>query len=62
MLQSCKSFFSYDLFNQQPVHEEPKKELSDKDVQMGFDITLTKHKGQVNITDNLSFLTLELST
>ncbi|ONK66570.1 uncharacterized protein A4U43_C06F9620, partial [Asparagus officinalis] len=29
----------------QPVREEEKKELSDKDVQMGFDITRTKHKG-----------------
>lgn len=33
----------------QPVPEEPKKELSDKDVQMGFDITLTKHKGQYSL-------------
>ncbi|WOK99108.1 hypothetical protein Cni_G07820 [Canna indica] len=30
----------------QPVTEEVKKEFTDKDVQMGFDITLTKHKGQ----------------
>lgn len=30
----------------QPVSEEPMKELSDKDVHMGFDITLTKHRGQ----------------
>ncbi|RWV93049.1 hypothetical protein GW17_00044521 [Ensete ventricosum] len=30
----------------QPVTEEVKKELTDKDAQMGFDITLTKHKGQ----------------
>ncbi|CAL9068313.1 unnamed protein product [Musa banksii] len=30
----------------QPVTEDVKKELTDKDVQMGFDITLTKHKGQ----------------
>lgn len=30
----------------QPVREEPNKELADKDVHMGFDITLTKHKGQ----------------
>lgn len=30
----------------QPQIEEPKKDLSDRDVQMGFDITLTKHKGQ----------------
>ncbi|OAY64344.1 Thioredoxin reductase NTRC [Ananas comosus] len=32
----------------QPVTEEvKKKELSDRDVDMGFDITMTKHKGQV---------------
>ncbi|KAF3635659.1 Thioredoxin reductase [Capsicum annuum] len=30
----------------QPATEEVKKELTDKDVQEGFDITLTKHKGQ----------------
>ncbi|KAG6537782.1 thioredoxin reductase NTRC-like [Zingiber officinale] len=30
----------------QPVPEEVKKELTDKDVEMGFDITRTKHKGQ----------------
>ncbi|XP_055807176.1 NADPH-dependent thioredoxin reductase 3-like [Solanum dulcamara] len=30
----------------QPPTEEVKKELSEKDVQEGFDITLTKHKGQ----------------
>lgn len=30
----------------QPPTEEIKKELSEKDVQEGFDITLTKHKGQ----------------
>ncbi|KAJ6852313.1 thioredoxin reductase NTRC [Iris pallida] len=30
----------------QPVAEEMKKEPSDKDVQMSFDITLTKHRGQ----------------
>ncbi|CAL9108298.1 unnamed protein product [Musa textilis] len=30
----------------QPVTEVVKKEVTDKDVQMGFDITLTKHKGQ----------------
>ncbi|KAM0947788.1 putative thioredoxin-disulfide reductase [Dioscorea sansibarensis] len=30
----------------QPVTEEVKKELTDKDVEMGFDISLTKHKGQ----------------
>lgn len=30
----------------QPKHEEVKKELTDRDVQAGFDITLTKHKGQ----------------
>lgn len=34
--------------NIQPVTEEvKKKELSDRDVDMGFDITMTKHKGQV---------------
>ncbi|KAF7804069.1 NADPH-dependent thioredoxin reductase 3 [Senna tora] len=30
----------------QPTTEEVKKELTDRDVQEGFDITLTKHKGQ----------------
>lgn len=30
----------------QPKMEEVKKELTDRDVQEGFDITLTKHKGQ----------------
>lgn len=30
----------------QPQKEEAKKELTDRDVQEGFDITLTKHKGQ----------------
>ncbi|CAI0374933.1 unnamed protein product [Linum tenue] len=30
----------------QPATEEVKKELTDKDVQEGFDITRTKHKGQ----------------
>ncbi|XP_064976512.1 thioredoxin reductase NTRC-like isoform X1 [Musa acuminata AAA Group] len=30
----------------QPVTEVVKKEVTDKDAQMGFDITLTKHKGQ----------------
>ncbi|KAL7097873.1 hypothetical protein ACP275_10G171000 [Erythranthe tilingii] len=30
----------------QPVTEEVKKELTDKDVNEGFDITLTKHRGQ----------------
>ncbi|GMH29403.1 hypothetical protein Nepgr_031246 [Nepenthes gracilis] len=30
----------------QPQKEEVKKELSDRDVQEGFDITITKHKGQ----------------
>ncbi|KAK4580640.1 hypothetical protein RGQ29_024331 [Quercus rubra] len=30
----------------QPQTEEVKKELTDRDVQAGFDITLTKHKGQ----------------
>ncbi|KAK8956673.1 Thioredoxin reductase NTRC [Platanthera zijinensis] len=30
----------------QPVTEEEKKEPTDKDVQMGFDVSLTKHKGQ----------------
>jgi hypothetical protein len=31
----------------QPVREEPKKEITGKDVEMGFDITHTKHRGQV---------------
>ncbi|XP_044467227.1 thioredoxin reductase NTRC [Mangifera indica] len=30
----------------QPQTEEPKKELTDRDVQEGFDISCTKHKGQ----------------
>lgn len=30
----------------QPVTVEEKKELTDKDVHMGFDISVTKHKGQ----------------
>ncbi|XP_077248386.1 NADPH-dependent thioredoxin reductase C [Tasmannia lanceolata] len=30
----------------QPKTEEVKKDLSDRDVQMGFDISITKHKGQ----------------
>ncbi|KAG8371968.1 hypothetical protein BUALT_Bualt12G0018000 [Buddleja alternifolia] len=30
----------------QPATEEVKKELTDRDVQQGFDITLTKHRGQ----------------
>lgn len=30
----------------QPQAEEPKKDLTDRDVQEGFDITCTKHKGQ----------------
>ncbi|XP_060669888.1 uncharacterized protein LOC132800374 [Ziziphus jujuba] len=30
-----------------PKTQEVKKELTDRDVQEGFDITLTKHKGQV---------------
>ncbi|CAN0890473.1 NADPH-dependent thioredoxin reductase 3 [Linum grandiflorum] len=30
----------------QPATEEVKKELTDRDVQQGFDITRTKHKGQ----------------
>ncbi|XP_039136644.1 thioredoxin reductase NTRC [Dioscorea cayenensis subsp. rotundata] len=30
----------------QPVAEEVKKDLTGKDVEMGFDISLTKHKGQ----------------
>ncbi|KAM0892718.1 hypothetical protein ACQ4PT_025570 [Festuca glaucescens] len=30
----------------QPVREEPKKEIAGKDVEMGFDITHTKHRGQ----------------
>ena len=31
----------------QPVREEKKKEIAGKDVEMGFDITHTKHRGQV---------------
>ncbi|CAN6200100.1 unnamed protein product [Urochloa humidicola] len=30
----------------QPVQEEKKKDITDKDVEMGFDISRTKHKGQ----------------
>jgi len=32
----------------QPPTEEVKKEFTDRDVREGFDITLTKHKGQVS--------------
>jgi hypothetical protein len=35
------------LIKLQPVREEPKKEIEGKDVEMGFDITHTKHRGQV---------------
>lgn len=38
-----------DCLIDQPVAEEVKKDLTDKDVEMGFDISLTKHKGQVMI-------------
>lgn len=38
----------------QPQTEEVKKEPTDRDVQEGFDITLTKHKGQV-CTSHLLF-------
>ncbi|XXG83562.1 hypothetical protein AAC387_Pa10g1290 [Persea americana] len=30
----------------QPITEEPKKDISERDEQMGFDISLTKHRGQ----------------
>jgi hypothetical protein len=40
------SFVLY-LIKLQPVREEPKKEIEGKDVEMGFDITHTKHRGQV---------------
>ncbi|KAL2535041.1 NADPH-dependent thioredoxin reductase 3 [Abeliophyllum distichum] len=33
----------------QPKTEEVKKELTDRDVQEGFDFTLTKHKGQYSL-------------
>ncbi|KAG6554738.1 hypothetical protein Mapa_003757 [Marchantia paleacea] len=33
-------------FHQTAVQQETKKEFTPQDVQMGFDITLTKHKGQ----------------
>ena len=33
----------------QPPVEEVKKEITDRDVREGFDITLTKHKGQVQV-------------
>uniref|UniRef100_A0A1D1XMI9 Thioredoxin reductase NTRC n=2 Tax=Anthurium amnicola TaxID=1678845 RepID=A0A1D1XMI9_9ARAE len=33
----------------QPLKEEVKKEISDRDTVMGFDISLTKHKGQYSL-------------
>lgn len=38
---------SFYLYFSQPHTEEVKKELTPRDVQEGFDITLTKHRGQV---------------
>jgi thioredoxin reductase (NADPH) len=35
------------LIELQPVQEETQKDITDKDVEMGFDISRTKHKGQV---------------
>jgi len=40
----------------QPQKEEAKKELTDRDVQEGFDITLTKHKGQVSFLNLVACL------
>ena len=50
----------------QPQTEEVKKELTDRDVQAGFDITLTKHKGQVNVISKMlasmwTFMLIEIS-
>ncbi|KAL5995238.1 hypothetical protein ACLOJK_025296 [Asimina triloba] len=46
----------------QPQEEEVKKELSDRDVQMGFDIALTKHKGQVidEFDQNVHFVEIDI--
>lgn len=35
--------------SQQPVAEKVRKEITDRDVEMGFDIARTMHKGQVYI-------------
>ena len=40
---------SHAFYFLQPHTEEVKKELTDRDVQERFDITMTKHKGQVCI-------------
>jgi len=40
-------FFLIILIELQPVQEETKKDITDKDVEMGFDISHRKHKGQV---------------
>ncbi|GFY93675.1 NADPH-dependent thioredoxin reductase C [Actinidia rufa] len=46
----------------QPKTEEVKKDLTDRDVQEGFDITLTKHKGQVidEFDQNIHFLEIDI--
>ncbi|KAK9128767.1 hypothetical protein Syun_017564 [Stephania yunnanensis] len=46
----------------QPQTEEVKKELSDRDVQEGFDITRTKHKGQVidEYDQNVHFVEIDI--
>ncbi|KAH9679362.1 NADPH-dependent thioredoxin reductase 3 [Citrus sinensis] len=46
----------------QPQAEEPKKDLTDRDVQEGFDITCTKHKGQVidEFDENVHFVEIDI--
>ena len=54
------------IFLWQPQTEEVKKELTDRDVQAGFHITLTKHKGQVQVIPKMltlmwTFMLTEIS-
>ncbi|KAH9648610.1 NADPH-dependent thioredoxin reductase 3 [Citrus sinensis] len=46
----------------QPQAEEPKKDLTDRDVQEGFDITRTNHKGQVidEFDENVHFVEIDI--
>lgn len=48
---SLKHFFYF--FGLKPKAEVVKKELTPRDLSMGFDITMTKHKGQVSILKEL---------
>lgn len=49
---------SYPISFLQPVTEEVKKEFTDRDVHEGFDITQTKHRGQVGISRKLIYIPL----